>query len=113
METTGHPFGRHLGGEIAFQLGGEKAFESVRAHEETMTAPGGDVIRAMLPAGRPVLILVDELLNYIGRTRKSGLSGQLYAFMHNLSEVARSTKGVVLVASIPASELEMECRRPV
>ena len=103
----GTPLRKTPWGEIAFQLGGEKMFEIVRAHEETMTAPGGDVIRAMLPTGQPVLILVDELLNYIGRTRRSGLSSQLYAFMHNLSEVARSTKGVVLVASIPASELEM------
>lgn len=103
----GTPLRKTPWGEIAFQIGGEKTFEGVRGHEETMTAPGGDVIRAMLPAGQPVLILIDELLNYIGRTRKSGLSSQLYTFMHNLSEVARSTEGVVLVASIPASELEM------
>jgi hypothetical protein len=105
--ADGTPLRKTPWGEIAFQLGGEKAFESVRGHEETMTAPGGDVIRAMLPGGQPVLILVDELLNYIGRSRKSGLAGQLYTFMHNLSEVARSTERVVLVASIPASELEM------
>jgi hypothetical protein len=103
----GTPLRKTPWGEIAFQLGGEKALEVVRGHEDTLTAPGGDVIRAMLPSSTASLILVDELLNYISRTRKSGLAGQLYTFMHNLSEVARSTDRVVLVVSIPASELEM------
>jgi hypothetical protein len=61
----------------------------------------------MLAADKPALILVDELMNYISRTRKSGLAGQLYTFIHNLSEVARSRNNVVLAVSIPASELEM------
>ncbi|WP_058557364.1 DUF499 domain-containing protein [Thiohalocapsa sp. ML1] len=50
---------------------------------------------------------MDELMNYSSRSRKSGLSAQLYDFLHNLSETARGQPGVVLVVSIPASELEM------
>ena len=46
-------------------------------------------------------------MNYVSRSRKSGLGGQLYNFLHNLSEVARSRDNVVLAVSIPASELEM------
>ena len=61
----------------------------------------------MLPKMKPVLILLDELMNYVSRTRKSGLAGQLYTFLHNLSEVARSRDNIVLAVSIPASELEM------
>ncbi len=94
-------------GEIAFQLGGAAAFAVVEAHDQQGEAPGGDVIRDFLPQDRPALILVDELMNYISRSRKSGLSAQLYDFLHNLSETARGQRGVVLVASIPASELEM------
>jgi len=94
-------------GEIAFQLGGLKGFELVEAHEKALTAPGGDVIEKMLPKGKAVLILLDELMNYVSRTRKSGLASQLYTFLHNLSEVARSRDNVVLAVSIPASELEM------
>src|SRR5439155_9358560 len=41
------------------------------------------------------------------RNRKSGLSGQLYSFVQNLAEEARASDHVVLVVSIPASELEM------
>lgn len=94
-------------GEIAFQLGGAAAFEVVEDHDKQGEAPGGDVIRDFLPQDRPALILMDELMNYISRSRKSGLSAQLYDFLHNLSETARGQRGVVLVASIPASELEM------
>ncbi len=94
-------------GEIAFQLGGVDSFRLVEEHERVLTAPGGDVISAMLPQGKPVLILMDELMNYVNRTRKSGLAAQFYTFLHNLSEVARSRDDVVLAVSIPASELEM------
>jgi len=79
----------------------------VAEHERTLTAPAGDVIRKMLPKDRPSLILMDELLNYVSRSRKSGLSTQLYDFLHNLSEAARGESNVVLAVSIPASELEM------
>lgn len=94
-------------GEIAFQLGGAKSFKFVEKHDQERTAPAGDAIRAMLPIDRPALILMDELMNYVSRNRKAGLSSQLYDFLHSLSETARGERNVVLVASIPASELEM------
>lgn len=94
-------------GEIAFQLSGEKGFNEVIEHENKFIAPGGEVIRKFLPQNRPCLILIDELLNYISRNRKSGLGTQLYNFVQNLSEEARASDRIVLVASIPASELEM------
>src|SRR5437764_587865 len=74
---------------------------------QTLTTLGGDVIRRMLPADQPFLILMDELMNYVTRNRRSGLSAQLYAFMHNLSETVRGMARGVLAVSIPASELEM------
>jgi hypothetical protein len=94
-------------GEIAFQLGGAEAFEVVAEFDADGRAPGGDTIRKFLPTDRPALILVDELMNYVSRYRKPGLSGQLYNFLHNLSETARGADNVVLAVSVPASELEM------
>ena len=52
-----------------------------------------DVIRKIIPKDRPCLILVDELLNYVSRNRKSGLSAQLYNFVHSLSEEACARGG--------------------
>ena len=103
----GTPLRKTPWGEIAFQLGGVSAFKVVEEHERQLIAPAGEVIRKFLPKDKPALILMDELLNYISRNRKSGLSTQLYNFVQNLSEEARGNDRVVLVASIPASELEM------
>lgn len=103
----GTPLRKTPWGEIAFQLAGAEGFQVVAEHEKSLTAPAGDVIRKFLPKDRPSLILVDELLNYVSRNRKSGLSAQLYNFIQNLSEEARGSDRVVLVGSIPASELEM------
>src|SRR5439155_23663100 len=83
------------------------ALAVVAEHERQMTAPAGEVIRQFLPKDRPCLILLDELMNYVSRNRKSGMATQLYNFLHNLSEEARGQKNVVLAVSIPASELEM------
>lgn len=103
----GTPNRRTPWGDIAFQLGGAEAFKLVAKHDTAGVAPGGDVLEKLLSTSRPSLILLDELMNYVNRTRKSGLAGQLYTFMHNLSEVARARDNVVLAVSIPASEMEM------
>lgn len=105
--SDGTPHRKTPWGEIAFQLGGMEAFAIVAEHDARGEAPGGEVIRRFLPRGRPSLILMDELMNYVSRNRRSGLTAQLYNFVHNLSEVARGEDHVVLAVSIPASEMEM------
>lgn len=104
--NDGTPLRKTPWGEVAWQLTREQGFAAVAEHDASGTAPAGDVIRRMLPDG-PALILMDELMNYVSRTRKSGLAAQLYNFLHNLAEEARARDNVVLAVSIPASELEM------
>ena len=103
----GEPLRMTPWGEIAFQIGGEEAFKIVSQHDEQLIAPSSEIIRKILPKDKPALILMDELMNYVSRNRKSGLSGQLYNFLQNLSEEVRGQENVVLAVSIPASELEM------
>ena len=93
-------------GEIAWQLGGAAGFEIVKEHDAKKIAPGGDVIRQIVPQDEPCLILMDELMNYMSRFRREGLNDQLYDFIMNLSG-AMNPKSV-LVVSVPASiDLEM------
>jgi len=99
--ANGSPLRRTPWGEIAFQLG---TFEEVAEHERQLTSPGGDVIRRMLPSDKPCLILIDELINYVSRSRKSGLATQMYDFLQNLSETVRGRDNIVLVVSIPSSD---------
>jgi len=105
--NDGTPLRKTPWGEIAYQLGGEKSFKAVEQHDREMTSPAGDVIRDMLPKDRPSLILLDEIMNFVSVNRRTGLAAQFYNFLQNLSEEARGSNKVVLVASIPASELEM------
>lgn len=105
--NDGTPLRKTPWGEIAFQLGGAEAFEFVKEHDKQLIAPSSEVIRKTFPKGKPVLILMDELMNYVNRFRRIGLGAQLYSFLQNLSEEARANENVVLAVSIPASELEM------
>ncbi|MFM7578132.1 MAG: DUF499 domain-containing protein, partial [Microcystaceae cyanobacterium] len=102
----GTPKRRTPWGEIAYQLGGETAFQVVAQHEAEFIEPKGDVIRAFLPKDKPCLILMDEIINYVSTYRDKGYNNRLYNFIQSLSEVARGLDNVVLVVSIPASELE-------
>src|SRR5215218_5832881 len=107
--SDGTPLRRTPWGEIAFQLGGKEGFSVVAQHDEERTAPSTEVIRKFLPKDKPALILMDELLNYLNRerNRKTGLGGQLYSFVQNLSEEARAQDRVVLAVSLPSVVDEM------
>jgi hypothetical protein len=107
--NDGTPLRRTPWGEIAFQLGREDGFAIVAKHDAEGTAPSTEVIRKFLPAGKPALILMDELLNYLNRerNRRAGLGGQLYSFVQNLSEEARAQESLVLAVSLPSVVDEM------
>jgi hypothetical protein len=92
-------------GEIAWQLGGAAGFDLVKEHDEKRIAPGGDVIRKLLPENEPCLILMDELMNYVSRFRSLGLHNQFYNFLLSLTGSLNTRS--VLVVSVPASEMEM------
>src|SRR5450432_3887957 len=70
----GTPLRKTPWGEIAYQLGGDEALAVLREHEKQGIAPEGDVIRKFLPTDKPVLILMDELMNFVSRSRKSGMA---------------------------------------
>jgi hypothetical protein len=103
----GEPHRKTPWGEIAWQLGGQKAFDVVAKHDAEVVAPGGDVISRMIEAAcgsdGGALILMDELMNYVSRARKSGLGMQTLSFLQNLTGVASAADRVVLAVSIPSS----------
>jgi hypothetical protein len=102
----GTPLRKTPWGEIAYQLGGAEALALLGDHEAQFIEPKGDVIRAFLPKDRPVLILLDEIINYVSTYRRLGYHNSLYNFLQSLAETARGQDNVVLVVSVPASELE-------
>ena len=54
---------RTLWGELAWQLGGKKAFKRIQADDEKATSPG-DVLRELMVEYGPCLILIDEWVAY-------------------------------------------------
>jgi hypothetical protein len=98
---------RTMWGWIAWQIDPERAFPIVAEHDEDRVAPGGDVIRDVLTkgaGGRPVLLLLDEVLKYMERAAAvsvldSTLQRQAKDFFQNLTvEVAGSTNAALIYA---------------
>lgn len=96
-------------GWIAYKLG-EDAFRLIEGHDKDRVAPGGDLIAKML-AGKPCLILLDEVLKYMERAAAvpvldSTLQRQSLDFFQSLTvEVARS-KNAAMVYSLQWSARE-------
>lgn len=91
--------------DIARQLAGDKGVEALGPAAKT-TPPGTDSIaRVFEAAGAPVLLLFDEVLNYLNRHRASAES--LHAFIQNLTVATTGTTHGAAVISLPRSQVEM------
>ena len=100
-----------LWGEVAYQLGGMKLYEKVRANDETKRVPQG-IFAEVLKEASPCLILLDELADYcIGAAAVSvgetTLADQTISFVQQLEEATSQVPGVAVVATLPASHLEV------
>jgi predicted AAA+ superfamily ATPase len=99
---------RTLWGELAWQLGGKKAFARVAADDEKATSPG-DVLRELFNEYGPCLILVDEWVAYARQLHDQsdlpagGFETQ-FTFAQVLTESAKLAKHCLLVISLPASD---------
>lgn len=99
---------RTLWGELAWQLGGKKAFERVRADDERATSPG-DVLRELFNEYGPALVLIDEWVAYARQLHDApdlpgGSFETHFTFAQALTEAAKAAKGTLLVISLPASD---------
>jgi len=99
---------RTLWGELAYQLGGKKAFARVKADDEKATNPG-DVLRELFKEYGPCLILIDEWVAYARQLHdRSDLPGgsfeTQFTFAQALTESAKLAGNCLLVISLPASD---------
>ena len=91
--------------DLAFQLGGEAGI-AVLGDAARTSPPGTEALtRLFAAAGGPVLVLMDEVLNFINRHRS--LADPFYAFLDNLVRAATGTRHVAVVLSLPKSAVEM------
>lgn len=97
-----------LWGELAWQMGGKKAFERLRADDERATSPG-DVLRELFNEHGPCLILIDEWVAYARQLHDqsdlpAGSFETHFTFAQALTESAKLAKQCLLVVSLPASD---------
>lgn len=98
-------------GWIAWQIG-EQAFKVFESHDRERVAPAGDEIKKMLNAnGKPVLLLLDEVLKYIEGTaavavQESTLQRQVKKFLQDLTVEVANTDHAVMVYSLQWSARE-------
>ncbi|HXW92955.1 MAG TPA: DUF499 domain-containing protein [Terriglobales bacterium] len=92
--------------DIARQLAGDDGVKALGA-SALATPPGTDNIGKVVDAaGGSVLILCDEVLNYINRYRGED-ADKFYAFLQNLTVAMTGTERSTAVVSLPRSQVEM------
>ena len=91
--------------DIARQLAGDRGAQELGAAAKT-TPPGTEALgRVFKAANGPVLILFDEVLNFLNRHR--AMADQFHAFMQNLTVATTGNSRVAAVISLPRSQVEM------
>ena len=91
--------------DVMRQISGEKGSEA-RATSFRNAAPGTETLGNIFrEADAPVLILFDEVLNFINRY--PGMADQLYGFLQNLTVAVAGTTHVAALVSLPRSQVEM------
>jgi len=91
--------------DIARQLAGDAGVRELGTAAKT-TPPGTEALtRVFNAAGGPVLLLFDEVLNFLNRHR--GMAEQFHAFIQNLTVATTSVTHGAAVISLPRSQVEM------
>jgi hypothetical protein len=91
--------------DIARQLAPEKGVAALGAAAKT-TPPGTETIANVFAAAEaPVLLLFDEVLNFLNRHR--GMADSFHAFIQNLTVATTGTTHGACVISLPRSQIEM------
>ena len=91
--------------DLARQLGGERAVAAL-GNAARETSPGTEALAGVFAAAdAPVLLLFDEVLNFVNRHR--AMAEGLHAFLQNLTVAVAGRSHAAAVVSLPRSQVEM------
>ncbi len=90
---------------MAYQLGGQAAYDIIGNAARQETAPGGAQLDQLFEHVGPCLILMDELVAY-ARNATPEQRDRIYTFMQALTQSARRSRTTALVVTLPESSLE-------
>lgn len=99
-------------GELAWQLGGAEIYSMVADNDARGIAPGSNLLEAIFKKCAPCLILIDEWVAFLRQIYKveglpSGSFDANISFVQALTEAVKASPGTLLVASLPASQIEV------
>ena len=91
--------------DLARQLAGDAGVSALGSAAEA-TPPGTEALaRVFAAANTPVLLLFDEVLNFVNRHR--GMADPFFAFLQNLTVAVTGATHAAAVISLPRSQIEM------
>ena len=101
-----------LWGELAWQLRGKEGYALVADDDRHGVSPGSRTIEQLLIGAGPCLILIDEWLAYVRMLYgvnglPSGSFDANMTFAQSLTEAVKGAPQALLIASIPASDIEI------
>ena len=100
---TGDPMNT-LWGVMAYQLGGQAAYNIIEEAARHGAAPGGRQLDALLEHIGPCVILIDEIVAYV---RNAGpAQDSIYTFIQALTQSVRRSPHAALVITLPQSRVE-------
>ena len=91
--------------DIAYQLAGDQGVKELGLNSLSVP-PGTETLNRVFSAAKaPVLILFDEVLNFMNRHRD--MCDQFHAFIQNLTVAATGALNCAVMISLPRSQVEM------
>lgn len=107
---------RTIWGELAWQLGGAEGYALVADADRTGTSPGS-ALKELIAKYAPAVILIDEWVAYArGLWGQEGLVGgsfeTQFTFAQALTQAVKDVPGVLLLVSIPASDVRRDDDQP-
>ena len=93
-----------LWGVMAYQLGGQDAYDIIGQSAREGTAPGGALLDQLFTNIGPCVILVDELVAYVRNVGKG--QDNIYTFVQALTQSVRRNDRTSLVVTLPESSIE-------
>ena len=103
MPGTDNIRARSLIGQMAWQLGGETAFNEFKTYDENLSSPGSEDISRLLRQ-QPCLILVDELVQWLDRVNDPRFNAALpnvRTLFSSVAQAVEATPHAVLVITTP------------
>jgi len=91
--------------DLARQLAGDDGVAALGSAAQT-TPPGTETLaKVFAAANAPVLLLFDEVLNFVNRHRN--MADSFHAFLQNLTVAVTGTTHATAIISLPRSQIEM------